>query len=97
MALEFPITISILVGLFVLFLASGFIQQRTLDKWTRDSGRAPMIHKGRGSWQRYLRSVRAEMPGSVSKRIAVWNWIGIASMILMLFVLFALNGEWIRH
>ena len=90
-----PITVSILIGLSVLFLASGFIQQKTLDKWTQDSGRAPMIHKGRGSWYKYLRSVKAEMPRSVSRRIAIWNWIGIMSMILILFAL-ALEA-WHRH
>jgi hypothetical protein len=79
-----PFILSIFLGSMALLLASGFMQQRTLDKWTRDSGRAPMIHKGRGSWHRFLRSVKAEMPPSVSRKIAMWGWVGKLSIVLMM-------------
>ena len=90
-----PVSVIAIVGSLVLGLASGFIQQRTLDKWTQDTGRAPMIHKGRGSWSRYLRSVDAELPPSIRQRIAFWKWIGILSIVLMTAV-FALDA-WHRR
>jgi hypothetical protein len=96
MASMSPITVSISIGLIVASLASGFIQQKTLDKWTQDTGRAPMIHRGRGSWYRYLRSVEEELPNSVSRRIAVWGWIGKLCLILMM-VIFFLDSVWHRH
>jgi len=76
--------LSIFLGSMALLLTSGFMQQRTLDKWTRDTGRAPMIHKGRGSWHRFLRAVEAELPPSVSRKIAIWGWIGKLSIVLMM-------------
>jgi hypothetical protein len=79
-----PFILSIFLGSMALLLASGFMQQKTLDKWTLDSGRAPMIHKGRGSWHRFLRSVEAEMPPSVSRKIAMWGWVGKLSIVLMM-------------
>lgn len=78
-----PFILTIFLGLMALLMASGFMQQRALDEWTRDTGRAPMIHKGRGSWHRYLRSVEAEISPSVSRRIAFWGWVGKLSIALM--------------
>jgi hypothetical protein len=86
-----PFILSLFVGLMALLLASGVMQQRTLDKWTRDTGRAPMIHTGRGSWHRYLRSVEAEISPSVSRKIAFWGWVGKLSIGLM-WALVALEG-----
>lgn len=85
-----PFILSIFLGSMALLLASGFMQQRTLDKWTRDAGRSPMIHKGRGSWHRYLRSIEAELPPSVSRKIVIWGWVGKLSIVLMM-ALVALN------
>lgn len=76
--------LSIFLGSMALLLTSGFMQQRTLDKWTRDTGRVPMIHKGRGSWHRFLRSVEAELPPSVSRKISIWGWVGKLSIVLMM-------------
>jgi hypothetical protein len=81
------ITVSILIGLSILFFVSSLIQQRTLDRWTRDTGRAPMIHKGRGSWHAYLRSVKAEMPASVNRRIAFWGWVAKVSLMLAMTII----------
>lgn len=90
------LSMSVLIGSVILFFASGLIQQRTVDKWTRETGRAPMIHRGRGSWHRYLRSVEHEMPASVRKRIALWNWIAISSLILAMTVM-SFEAAWHRH
>src|SRR5579863_8014209 len=75
------------VGLAVLFFASGFLAQKTLDKWTQETGRRPLIHGGRGGWGRYMRSVERELPASVSKRIAFWTCIGYFAMILIAVII----------
>ena len=91
-----PASMVILAALVLLGLASGFIAQKTLDDWTQDAGRAPMINKGRGSFSRYLRSVEAELPPSVRQRIAFCNRIGIVSMVLTP-VVFILDAVWHHH
>jgi len=90
------ISVLVLIGSVIVILASGLIQQRTVDRWTRETGRAPMINRGRGSWHRYLRSVEREMPASVRKRIAFWNWIAILSVILAVTVI-SIDARWHRH
>ncbi len=77
-----PTSIVIIAALVLVGLGSGFIAQKTLDQWTQDAGRAPMIDKGRGSWSRYLRSVETELSPSVRQRIALCNRIGLVSMAL---------------
>lgn len=62
------------IGAMVVIIACGYMQQRTLDKWTRQTGRAPMISKGRGSWAAYMKTAKDEMPGPVRKRIAMFGW-----------------------
>jgi len=52
-----------------------------------------MIHKGRGSWRRYLLSVEHEMPASLRKRIAIWTWIGYTSLILFPIVI-VVDAQW---
>ena len=89
-------SIVIIAALVLLGLASGFIAQKTLDKWTQDVGRAPMVDKGRGSFSRYLRSVEAELPPSVRQQITLCNRIGIASMILVP-VVFIVDAMWRHH
>jgi len=74
---------SIWLGLFGLFIACMVIQHKTVERWMRDTGRAPMIHKGRGSWHKYLRLVEHEMPAPLRKRIAIWKWVGYSSMMLL--------------
>jgi hypothetical protein len=91
-----PVSIFIIAALVFLGLASAVIGQKTLDKWTRDTGRRPMIPKGRGSWSRYLRSVEAELPPSVRQRIALCKRIATISMILVPVVFF-LDAVWLRH
>lgn len=91
-----PSSIVIIAALALVGLGSGVIAQKTLDQWTQDAGRAPMIHKGRGSWSRYLRSVQAELPPSVRQRIALCNRIGIASMVLVPVVLIV-DSVWHHH
>ena len=81
-----PISISIVIGLVVLSTVSGLSQQKTVDKWTQDTGRPPMINRSRRSWYRYLRNVEAEMPRSVRRRIALWRWVMNISVLLMLIV-----------
>lgn len=78
---------AIIVGLFAVFITSGWLQQRAVDKWAQKTGRAPMIQKGRGSWGAYMRATEHEMPLALRKRIALLNWTG--SFALMLFVLAA--------
>ncbi len=39
---------AIIIGLFAVFFASGWLQQQAVDKWTQKTGRAPMIPKGAG-------------------------------------------------
>jgi hypothetical protein len=90
-----PISITIVVGLLMLVLVSGAVQQKILDKWTHQTGRVPMINRGRGSWYRYLRSVKAEMPQYVRRRIAVWNWVGHISIALAI-IIFVVDAA-IRH
>jgi hypothetical protein len=82
-----PISIAVIVSLLVVGLGSGFVSQRTLDKWTQETGRAPHINKGRGSWSRYVRSMEAELPPSVRQRIRICDWVGALSIILMMIVL----------
>jgi hypothetical protein len=53
----------------ILFFASALIQQKTLDQWTHDTGRAPIIQKNRRSWAAYMEVAKHEMPASVRKRI----------------------------
>jgi hypothetical protein len=89
------ISVSVLVGFVIVFLVSGVMGQRAVDRWTRETGRAPMIHKGWGSWHRYLRSVEHEMPASLRKRIAFWNRIGWLALILMLAAIWWAGAE--RH
>jgi len=85
-----------LIGLVVLLLASGSVQQKTLNKWTQDTGRSPMIDQGRGSWHRYLRSVEAELPRSVSRKIEMRGWVGKVAIVLML-VLVVLDAATRAH
>lgn len=90
------LSMSILIALVILFFASGLIQQRTVDKWTRETGRAPMIKRGRGSWHRYLRSIEHEMPAPVRKRVALWNRIAIISLVLSMTVI-SFEAGWHLH
>jgi hypothetical protein len=90
------ISLSVVIGAVIVMFASGLIQQRAVDRWTRETGRAPMINRGRGSWHRYLRSVEREIPASVRKQTAFWNWIGILSLILAMTVM-AIDAGWHRH
>jgi hypothetical protein len=90
------ISVSVMIGAVIVMLFSGHIQQRTVDRWTRETGRAPMIHKGRGSWGKFMRSVEHEMPASVRKRIAFWNWIAILSLIFAVVVI-SIDAHWHPH
>jgi len=87
---------SISIGLMIVFFVSGVIQQKAVDRWTRDTGRAPMIHKGRGSWHKYLRSVEHEMPTPLRQRIAIWTWIGYSSLALV-FIVMVVDAQWHQH
>jgi len=89
-----PISITIIISALVLVVVSGAAQQKTLDRWTQETGRAPMVNRGRGRWYRYLRSVKVEMPQSVRRRIAAWNWAGNVS-IAVAFVVFLIHTA--RH
>jgi hypothetical protein len=91
-----PISISIVTGLLILFFASALIQQKTLDKWTHDTGRAPMIHKNRRSWAAYMGVAKHEMPASVRKRITFWGRITYLSLILIVVVA-TIDAGWHRH
>ena len=71
------------IGLAVAFFASAWMQQATFDKWTRDTGRAPMIQK-KGAWNAYMWIAKHEMPASISKRISLFGWIGRIALILFL-------------
>jgi hypothetical protein len=83
----------LIIGLIFVFIASGWIQQKTVDKWTQDTGRAPMIHKHRGSWDAYMKVAKHEMPAPMLKRISLLNWIGYLALILILLVA-AINPVW---
>ncbi len=36
---------AIIIRLIAIFLASGWLQQQAVDKWTQKTGRAPMIQR----------------------------------------------------
>ncbi len=82
-----------IIGLIAIFLASGWLQQQAVDKWTQKTGRAPMIQKGRGSWAAYMRTAEHEMPAALRKRIAVLDWIGYLALMLIM-VVGALQGHY---
>ena len=73
------------IGYMVVAIASGWMQQRAVDKWTRSTGRAPMIQRGRGSWAAYMRVNKHEMPASLLKQISIWRWVGISAFVIVSF------------
>lgn len=85
---------AIIIGLFAVFFASGWLQQQAVDKWTQKTGRAPMIQKGRGSWAAYMKTAEHEMPAALRKRIALLKWIGYLALLFTVVVV-ALQGS--RH
>jgi hypothetical protein len=90
-----PSSLLMVIG-FVVLLASGWAQQQIVDKWTRDTGRAPMINKGRGSWSAYMRVAKHEMPAPIRKKIALFRWIGCLALLLIL-VTASTDARWYRH
>jgi hypothetical protein len=92
MSALFPIPI-LLIGCMVLFIASGWMQQRAVDRWTRSTGRAPMIQKSRGIWAAYMRDAKHEMPASLLRQISVWKWVGISALILSVIVGFSAGSH----
>ena len=83
----------LLVGSMAVLIASGWMQQRAVDKWTRSTGRAPMIQRGRGSWAAYISVAKHEMPDSLLKQISVWRWVGISALILFWIVSFSVGSH----
>ena len=81
------ISVFIAGPLVIVGLASAWMAQKTLDKWTRDTVRIPMVQRGRGSWGAYMRAHRNEMPASVRKQISLYSWIGGVAWTLLALVL----------
>jgi hypothetical protein len=92
----FHIQESIIFVLFAVFIATGWLQQQAVDKWTQQTGRAPMIQKGRGSWAVYMRATEHEMPVELRKRIALLKWVCYLALLSML-VVGAIQGILHRH
>jgi hypothetical protein len=67
-----------------------------VDKWTHDTGRAPMIQKNRRSWAAYMEVAKHEMPTFVRKRITFWGRITYLSLILIVVVA-TIDAGWHRH
>lgn len=88
-------TLAFMVYVAVL-IATGWMQQKAVDRWAQRTGRAPMIQKGRGSWAAYMKVAEGDMPAALLKRIAVLNWV--AYLTLAIFILFLFfNGGSNRH
>lgn len=86
-------TPALAIACMALMITSGFMQQRAVEKWTQETGRAPMIHRGKGSWGRFMRGAKNEMPASLLRQISVWKWVGFSALILLLAVTFSAGSQ----
>ena len=77
---------AIIIGLFAVFITSGWLQQQAVDRWTQKTGRAPMSQKRRGSWGAYMMVTEHEMPVELRKRIGLLKWVCYLALLFMLAV-----------
>jgi hypothetical protein len=83
----------LLIACMALLIGSGLMQERAVYKWTRMTGRAPRTQRGRGSWGAYMRANKYDMPHSLLKEIAVWRWIGISALLLLMFAIYRIGAH----
>jgi len=84
------------IGLVVVFLTATLMQQRIVEKWRQDTGRAPLLDKSKRSQHEYMRLALHEMPASMRKQIVVLNWI-MQLAVMLFFALVAVNSWRHRH
>lgn len=63
--------------LVAAFIGTGLLGQMTLDRWIAATGRKPVV-PGRGKYQAYLRSVDRELPSQIKRRLAIYDYTGVA-------------------
>jgi hypothetical protein len=82
-----PVLLFFAFAFAIGFVTTGYLQQKTLDDWNRDAGRAAMVNSCRGDWARYMRANESDLPNFVRKRITRLGRIGNVALLCLLLLL----------
>jgi hypothetical protein len=83
----------VLISSGIVFLASGWLKQRALDKWRQETGRAPVFHVRKRDQYSHMQAVMLEVPAELRKKLVLYDWItGMSWLFSALVILISLYG-----